>query len=117
MQSLAPALRTDPGNDVEFATMLAEQLRRAPWLALSLAVHAVVLLLFLLLLPAAPLHRDELRVAFAAAPELAVLPPIPPPPLDPVVEPRSDADPQFTDSDVVAADPSPDVVDAAPPVH
>ncbi len=84
MIATAPALRTDH-EPVTFDTLLAEQLRRAPWLALSMATHAVVLLLLWLLMPAPAPRPESAAVAFAAAPDTPPLPPVPilpPPPIE-----------------------------------
>ncbi|HEX5053059.1 MAG TPA: hypothetical protein VFZ65_14895 [Planctomycetota bacterium] len=67
--------------------MMAEQLRHAPWLLVSVAAHAIALVLLWLLMPPVRARAKENAVAVTLPDEVA--PVLPPPPVDPVpvVEP------------------------------
>jgi hypothetical protein len=95
VNSVSPQLRTDRGatpiahDALDFASLLAIQLERTPWFALSMLAHAVALLALWLLLPSEPPTEDEHYVAFLAAPESAMLPLEVPPEVLPLIEPPS----------------------------
>ncbi len=84
MQSIAPPVRTETES---FHELMAEQLRRAPWLALSAALHALALLLLWVLVPAEGPKKPENAVTLQPLeqPEPVEQPPIEPP--EPIVEP------------------------------
>ncbi len=82
----ALALPVRPESE-SFHELMAEQLRRAPWFALSMFAHACILLAVWALFPAPP--PETARQAVAMAPieeELVVEPPVIEPP-EPIVEP------------------------------
>jgi hypothetical protein len=76
----SPLLRTD---DDTFGAVMADQLRRAPWVLVSLAVHATVLLL-LWLVPATARPADVVVATVLPAQRPVVFEETPPPPPDPV---------------------------------
>ena len=102
----AKALRQD---EQTLAELIAHELHRAPWLGLSLLVHAVLLLLLLWALPAppptgaaparvgvvepdqGPVPGDELPAPPAVVSEPPVEPAPPPPVAEPLQPPDSDA--------------------------
>ena len=55
-------------EQVTFQAVMAEQLRQAPWFALSLALHALLLLLLLLLAPIPASAASEMTVQFLENP-------------------------------------------------
>jgi hypothetical protein len=67
-------------TEVTFQDMMAEQLRHAPWLALSAALHAIVLALIYVLWPAEPPKPPEKVVEMDIKQEEKVEEPPPPPP-------------------------------------
>ncbi|MEO0478235.1 MAG: hypothetical protein AAF196_02015 [Planctomycetota bacterium] len=89
-------------HEEDFQDLMAEQLRRAPWLAISLLSHGVVFLVLFTFIKPDPTPEPE--VVLAAAP-----PPAPPPPVDPP-PPPPDPDPVPVDTDDVV------VVDTTDPV-
>jgi hypothetical protein len=104
----APPLRTDPAPPVTFQDLMAEQLRHAPWLALSTALHGLVLAILFVLLPAEALRKLEKQVQLQdTAPQQVEAPPPPQQPLVPQPEPQ----PELTDVIELAETP----VDATEP--
>ncbi|MGE3173981.1 MAG: hypothetical protein AB7O97_15250 [Planctomycetota bacterium] len=97
----APPLRTDRESE-DFHALMAAQLRSAPWLLLSAALHAALLVALWLLLPAEARPEQRVAVTFAAAPEPPPLPPEPPPLPPPV--PQEPTDLQFVELDPVEVD-------------
>lgn len=97
MQSAAPSLRTHFDDAPDFHTLLAEQLRRAPWFLASFVIHAIAVLLLVLLIPAdRPPAQNIVLGVQPPAPE--VLPPVEPPkppevkpvePVEPTIEDRT----------------------------
>ena len=71
--------------------LLAERLRRAPWLVLSVALHATAAALLWLLLPPEVKRQIENHVQLLAQEVVDVVVPPPPPQVDPVIEPTVDA--------------------------
>ncbi|MBZ0154129.1 MAG: terpene cyclase/mutase family protein [Planctomycetes bacterium] len=67
-------------QEVTFQDMMAERLRQAPWLILSAALHAVVLLLMWVLMPAETKKVQENKVEMTIEEEKPVEEPPPPPP-------------------------------------
>ncbi|MFO1052992.1 MAG: hypothetical protein U1F36_12325 [Planctomycetota bacterium] len=96
-------------SEPEFHELMAEQLRRAPWVALSLALHAIALIL-LYLLPTRAQVKEENRVAVlpatepVATPDEIVKPPEPDvlPVVDPTIDPVEVSDSNDADSEVMA---------------
>jgi hypothetical protein len=68
-------------GEASFQELMAERLRQAPWLILSAAAHAVVLLMLWILIPPDAQHAIEHKVAVTDSETIEVLPP--PPPLPP----------------------------------
>lgn len=84
-----PAARaaTGGGGDETFAELMARELRRAPWLGLSLLIHAAVLLLLLWLFPAEPSgDRTAVELGFQGGSGPQLRPQVPPGRPDIVVE-------------------------------
>lgn len=93
-----------PWNEPEsFHDIMAEQLRHAPWLAVSVAFHALVILI-LLNIPADP--RAQARSPFLHSDLAEQQPEIPEPPQEPPVDPipPTPTDPELQNTDVVAPD-------------
>jgi hypothetical protein len=94
-----------------FHDLMAERLRQAPWLMVSLVLHGLVLLLAWLLLPAetraALLHHVDVELGAEVEPPAQ---PVEPPPIEPTVEPLTDTVPV---SDLPTVQPN-DAADAAP---
>ena len=91
MKESALPVRT---QDASFHDMMAEQLRHAPWLALSLVVHAVVLLVVWLLLPPQEARRVENHAMVTPAAE-----PIEPPTEQPIEQPKVEpTEPQIVEN-------------------
>ncbi len=76
----------------DFHALMGEQLRRAPWLLLSVAVHGIAVLI-LLLLPGEPQRRVVAAFGFQPPPPPTVEQPPPPPPLPDIVEDQPVDDP------------------------
>lgn len=104
-------------KEATFHDLMAERLRQAPWLALSAALHAVVLLTVWLLLPPEVRRVVENCVAVATEEVQDVLPPEPPPPVETKAEPIEDSsivdptDVEPTPSDVVSDEVMPSLAD------
>lgn len=82
--ALPPMVRTH--GDASFQDLMAEQLRHSPWLAVSFALHGVVVFL-LWLIPADPVRKEQPAVTVALAPPSEPIEDEPPPPEEPRVEP------------------------------
>jgi hypothetical protein len=67
-------------QEVTFQDMMAEQLRHAPWLVLSAALHAVGLVLLWILVPAAEKPKVENKAEMILQDQTQVEEPPPPPP-------------------------------------
>ncbi len=103
------------GDDHEFHALMAEQLRRAPWLMLSLVCHGIALLL-LWLWPAHEIRPPEALVHLAPPSEAVDVDELVPPPPDPLEDPILEPDliqPQsidpVSDSPSETFDPSPTI--------
>lgn len=105
MKELALPIRTD---ETAFHDMMAEQLRHAPWLVMSAAVHALALLLLWVMLPAdAPKKaqnaiamenlRDETPIPEPIKPEIQPVQPEDPQVVDPVLTPVETTEPTAND--------------------
>jgi hypothetical protein len=73
-------------SEVTFQDMMAEQLRHAPWLVLSAALHVVVLLLLWILMPNEEKKKDLNSAQMIDTQQQKVEEPPPPPPPEPVKE-------------------------------
>ncbi|MCB9876949.1 MAG: terpene cyclase/mutase family protein [Planctomycetes bacterium] len=82
MNTLAPPVRThrSPADEATFQDLMAERLRQAPWLALSAALHAVLLALIWVFVPGDRQKPTEVRVAVQPTEQVEVEPPPPPKP-------------------------------------
>ncbi len=67
-------------TEVSFQDMMAERLRAAPWMILSAAIHAVVLLLLWVLIPPEEKNKIKNKVDMTVQEEQQVVEPPPPPP-------------------------------------
>jgi hypothetical protein len=67
-------------TEVTFQDMMAEQLRHAPWLMLSLAIHVVAVLIAWVLFPAEEKKKPTNKVEMAQQEQQQVEQPPPPPP-------------------------------------
>ena len=91
MHALALPVRTESQS---FHDLMAEQLRHAPWLALSAFAHAVLLMLLWVLMPAHAKEKIEKAVAMAPVDE-------PPPVEQPeIIPPDPKIEPDVTDVDI-----------------
>lgn len=82
-----------------FQDLMAEQIRHAPWLVLSAVVHAVVLLLAYVLVPAETKKEEEIKVEMQLQEQKQIEEPPPPPPPEPEKEITKD-EPVLQDSEV-----------------
>jgi len=97
MYSSAPPLRTQD-DQLTFHDLMAEQLRHAPWLILSAAIHAVVLLVLWVMMPAEERREIAHKVEMLQTEKNElVLPPPPPPPVTKT---------EKTTDEIVLADPT-----------
>lgn len=90
MNLAAPRFRTDSDAAAavaDFSSMLAIQIERTPWFALSSFAHAVALLLLWILLPSEPRPEEPLAVSFLVEATDPVPVPVVPQDLPPVIEP------------------------------
>jgi hypothetical protein len=96
------------GEPATFHELMAEQLRHAPWLLVSVLAHAVFVLVVWLLLPANERQRAPNSVAMMPAADPDVAPPPTPPELVPpeptVLEPRDVIADVPIDAPVAASD-------------
>ncbi|MBM4060376.1 MAG: terpene cyclase/mutase family protein [Planctomycetes bacterium] len=83
-------------RESSFQDMMAEQLAHAPWLILSIAIHAVVLLLAWVILPGADSRRGKNQAEMALDDKQEVEEPPPPPP--------PETKPEQTQDDVVVTE-------------
>jgi len=67
-------------TEVSFQDLMAEQLRHAPWLILSAAIHAVVLLVLWVMMPAEDKKKDVNKIEMQDNAQQEVVEPPPPPP-------------------------------------
>ena len=100
MQALPPPVRTD-SHQIDHATfqeLMAEHLRRAPWLVLSAALHAAAVLVLWLLIPPEAKEKPRNFVEMAAASQPEAIEPEPVKLPEPMLEQQPDvvADPQPT---------------------
>jgi len=82
-------------DDPTFDALMAEQLRRTPWLLLSIVLHAVAVLLFLAI-PQSIVVEEARAVALQPPPPPPPAPEDPPPPVTPPVE-EPPVDPDLQD--------------------
>jgi len=73
-------------QEENFQDLMAEQLRHAPWLVLSAAIHAVVLALLYVLIPSETKKESEVKVEVKMPEQQQVEEPPPPPPPPPEKE-------------------------------
>ncbi|MBX3464968.1 MAG: terpene cyclase/mutase family protein [Planctomycetes bacterium] len=98
-------------TEVTFQDMMAEQLRHAPWLILSAALHVVVLLLLWVLVPAKEDKPPAKKVEMANNEQEQVEEPPPPPP--PETKPEEVVDPvEVTETTVTETEQAFDNVDS-----
>ncbi|MBK8100804.1 MAG: terpene cyclase/mutase family protein [Planctomycetes bacterium] len=103
MHPLPLEVRTHGNEAMSFPDLMAEQLRRAPWILLSALLHGTALLLLWALLPT---HAKASPMA-AAEVQFANQPPLdqpPPPPEPPTVTETSEVTPTIADVDLPATD-------------
>ena len=67
-------------TEVSFQDMMAERLRQAPWLILSAAIHAVVILVLWVLYPVEEKKKIENKLQMQDTQQQQVEEPPPPPP-------------------------------------
>ena len=99
MPAFAPPVRTDshPLDNATFQELMAEHMRRAPWVALSAVLHAVAMLVLWLLIPPEAADKPRNFVEIAAAAQPAPIEPEPLKPPEPLPEPELPPDPIVTD--------------------
>ena len=105
MQTSALPVRTQRfENDESFQEMMAARLRQSPWLLLSVAVHAVLLLLVWVLIPPEGPKKKSLQITLQQPEENRVEQPKPPE--KPEVKPEVDPDVTPIDDPVVNETPT-----------
>ncbi len=80
---VVPIWEQEPAS---FQDIMAEQIRHAPWLMLSIAIHTVLLTLLYLLMPAEQRAKEENRVEMQLQEQKQIEEPPPPPPPEPEKE-------------------------------
>lgn len=106
VQSPVPAHARAPAAD-SFGELMAEQLRHAPWLLLSITLHGLAVLV-VLWMPVTQVHRDERAVVMNPPEEVEPLPEPPEEEPPPVPEEAPD-EPQLQDATLP---PTPDAADS-----
>jgi hypothetical protein len=84
--------------EASFEDLMAEQLKHAPWLLLSVVIHAVAVLI-LLMIPAERRRMEENRVAIDLPEEQVLDQEPPPPPPEPVRE-ETEEEPVLQDAEI-----------------
>ena len=99
-------------DDSTFQDMVAEQLRHTPWLALSIAAHAMAILLMWILIPAEPEPKVRNQTAMVDTTTEQVQPPEPPKPIETKPE-EIEIDPVLPEENVIE---NSEPVDVAAPI-
>jgi Mg-chelatase subunit ChlD len=117
--STAPARAVRARHADSFKELMARELQHAPWLTLSLAVHALLLLLLWWLFPAAPIGgAPSARFGYAGDPGNAVASAVAPSAPDVVAEPSEMLEPALPPPQPAAgADPGGDEPPEPAPRH
>lgn len=103
MHSSEPPVRIHHASEenATFQQMMGERLKQSPWLLLSAAMHALLLIMIWVFLPPEQQKKSTVAVKMANTTKEEVLPPPPPPPMP---TPIAETDPEVTpvDTPVVA---------------
>ena len=104
-----------------FQDLMAEKLRHAPWLMVSLTLHAVALLVLWIVMPQNHDNEEENFVHVQLEQPKEIVEPLPPPEPEPIIE-EQPIDPELMDAEVEQDQDTPlaptnDVMLAEPTVH